>query len=127
MSIPARPTEEAASFSLMTPWEPVGGVLSRTWGRLNSTMIPFAETWLAWAYPLPELIHGWSRFEICNNQDAKDDCVCVEGVPPKPQAPGVQQCIDLMNQRLSVAQEQLGVFPNLDAVSLVRVYGHDGV
>ena len=51
------------------------------------------------------------------------DCVCLEGFEPKePQAPGVQECVSLMNDELPVvAQQTGGLLSNLTLQTLIQL------
>jgi len=59
--------------------------------------------------------------ELGEGGDKKNDCVCLEGVEPTPQAPGVQECVDLMNEELPKVQEELGVLPGLRMEDLLQL------
>ncbi|CAB9502923.1 expressed unknown protein [Seminavis robusta] len=56
-----------------------------------------------------------------NSTDTRPDCRCPEGSIPRPQAPGVQECIDLMNERIPVVQQELGVLRNSVLVNLIQL------
>jgi len=61
------------------------------------------------------------QFTDATEVDDKADCICVEGVAPQPQAPGVQECVDLMNERIPAVQQGTGALYDLKMVDLIQL------
>ena len=55
------------------------------------------------------------------NNTNTDDCVCLPGVDPTPQAPGVAECVDLMNEQLPVVANETGLLQNLSLQTLLQL------
>ena len=53
--------------------------------------------------------------------NANADCVCTKGVEPKPQAPGVEECVYLMNEQLPQVAETTGLLQNLTLQTLLQL------